>query len=224
MKNTKKMMSLLCLYAMVCGATSFAKEKPQSPISTAAIRSLDWASDETNFPNLQVKADCFQRDAKHYVWQTTVRSTSESALEVKGKGKAVGVDAMASADLGSTEVKSCDKPLELKLEARAPGAREHYELEYKNGSVTAHQKQPRNWGGFAMALTMVGTGAMAMQAANQAQFGATEAIRNAAQLRADQLNALQGALAQAGSAQAGDADQADGSDGSDQSGDSSDPQ
>lgn len=61
-----------------------------------------------------------------------------------------------------------------------------------------------------MALAMAGTGAMAIQAANQAQFGATLALRNAGAARADQLAAVQNALA--GSGQQSDDDQTDSSD------------
>jgi len=212
------MVSLICLLGMCCAANSFAKGKPLPPVnSTEAVRAYDWTSDENNYPDLQVKAECFQRDAKHFVWQTTLRSTTENVLEVRGKGKTVEIDSNGTADLGSTEVKQCDKPLDLKLESSRKGEKEHFALEYKDGAVTARVKQARNWGGFAMALATVGTGVMAAQAANQAQFGATAAARDAAAARADQLSAIQDTLMQAQGA-GDDSGQADSSD------DDSDPQ
>jgi hypothetical protein len=212
MKNTKKMkmMSLVGLIAMVCSVNSFAREKPKAPASTEAVRSLDWASDANSYPALLVKAECFQRDAKHFSWQTTLNNSSDDVIEVRGKGKPIDIDPQASVDAGSTEVKSCDKPLVLKLDARRQGEKQHFEVAYTNGVVVAHEKQAKNWGGFAMALAMAGTGAMAIQAANQAQFGATLALRNAGAARADQLAAVQNALA--GSGQQVDDDQTDSSD------------
>jgi hypothetical protein len=217
MKNTKtvKMMSLIGLVAMVCNANSFAKEKPKAAVSTEVIRSLDWASDAGNYPNLQVKAECFQRDAKHFTWHTSLFNSADGVLEVRGKGTSVDVDPQASVDGGSIEVKSCDKPLVLKLDARRKGEKQHFEIAYTDGAVVAREKQAKNWGGFAMALAMAGTGAMGVQAANQAQFGATAALRSAAAARADQLALVQDALSQAGTAQAA-------ADESDQSDDSSD--
>lgn len=209
MKNTK-MMSLVGLIAMFCSANSFAKEKPKAPASTEVVRSLDWASDANAYPNLLVKAECFQRDAKHFTWQTTLSNSSDDALEVRGKGKPMDIDPQASVDAGSTEVKSCDKPFVLKLDARRKGEKQHFEIAYTDGVVVAREKQAKNWGGFAMALAMAGTGVMAAQAANQAQFGATLALRNAGAARADQLAVVQNALA--GSGQQADDDQSDQSD------------
>ena len=103
MKNTKKMMSLI-LVAMVSSANSFAKEKPKTPVSTEAIRSLDWASDAEGYPSLQVKAECFQRDAKHFAWQTTLHNTTDNVLEVRGKGTSVDLDPQATADGGTQYV------------------------------------------------------------------------------------------------------------------------
>jgi len=216
MKNTKKMMSLI-LVAMVGSANSFAKEKPKAPVSTEVIRSLDWASDAEGYPSLQVKAECFQRDAKHFTWQTTLHNTTDNVLEVRGKGKPVDLDPQATADAGSTDVKSCDKPLVMKLDARMKGEKQHFEIAYTDGAVVAREKQAKNWRGFAMALAMAGTAAAGVQASNQAQFGATAALRNAGAARADQLALVQDALSQAGGAQPAD-DQSDASD------DSSDPQ
>jgi len=216
MKNTKKMMSLI-LVAMVGSVNSFAKEKPKAPVSTEVIRSLDWASDAEGYPSLQVKAECFQRDAKHFTWQTTLHNTTDNVLEVRGKGKPVDLDPQATADAGSTDVKSCDKPLVMKLDARMKGEKQHFEIAYTDGAVVAREKQAKNWGGFAMALAMAGTAAAGVQASNQAQFGATAALRNAGAARADQLALVQDALSQAGGAQPAD-DQSDASD------DSSDPQ
>jgi hypothetical protein len=216
MKNTKKMMSLI-LVAMVCSANSFAKEKPKAPVSTEVIRSLDWASDAEGYPSLQVRAECFQRDAKHFTWRTTLFNGSDSVLEVRGKGKPVDLDPQATADAGSTDVKSCDKPLVMKLDARVKGEKQHFEIAYTDGSVVAREKQAKNWGGFAMALAMAGTTAAGMQASNQAQFGATAALRSAGAARADQMALVQNALSQAGGGQEED-DQSDASD------DSSDPQ
>ncbi len=213
MKNTK-MMSLVGLIAIVCSANSFAKEKPKPAASTEVVRSLDWASDANSYPALFVKAECFQRDAKHFSWQTTLNNSSDDVIEVRGKGKPMDIDPQASVDAGSTEVKSCDKPLVLKLDARRKGEKQHFEVSFTDGVVVAREKQAKNWGGFAMALAMVGTSAMAVQAANQAQFGATLALRNAGAARADQLAAVQNALA-------GSGDQAD-DDQPDQSDDSSD--
>jgi hypothetical protein len=205
MKNTKKvkMMSLMGLIAMVCSANSFAREKPKAPASTEA-------SDANSYPALLVKAECFQRDAKHFSWQTALNNSSDDVIEVRGKGKPIDIDPQASVDAGSTEVKSCDKPFVLKLDARRKGEKQHFEVAYTNGVVVAREKQAKNWGGFAMALAMAGTGAMAIQAANQAQFGATLALRNAGAARADQLAAVQNALA--GSGQQADDDQTDSSD------------
>jgi hypothetical protein len=171
---------------------------------------LDWASDANSYPALLVKAECFQRDAKHFSWQTTLNNSSDAIIEVRGKGKPIDIDPQASVDAGSTEIKSCDKPLVLKLDARRKGEKQHFEIAYTSGVVVAREKQATNWGGFAMALAMAGTGAMAIQAANQAQFGATLAVRNAAAARADQLAAVQNALA--GSGQQSDDDQTDSSD------------
>jgi hypothetical protein len=216
MKNTKKMMSLkkamslIGLVAMVCNANSFAKDKPKAPVNTEVIRSLNWAADVDSYPNLQVKAECFQRDAKHFTWQTTLNNTADNVIEVRGKGKSFDIDPQTSVDGGSTEVKSCDKPLTLKLDARMKGEKQHFEIAYTDGVVVAREKQAKNWGGFAMALAMAGTTAMGAQAANQAQFGATAALRNAAAARADQLALVQNALSQAG--QPADADQSDESD------------
>jgi hypothetical protein len=212
MKSTKKMMSLIGLVAMVCSANSFAKEKPKAAVSTEALRSLNWAADVDSYPNLQVKAECFQRDAKHFTWQTTLNNSADDVIEVRGKGKSVDIDAQASADGGSIEVKSCDKPLLLKLDARRKGEKQHFEIAYTDGVVVAREKQAKNWGGFAMALAMVGTSAMGVQAANQAQFGATAALRTAAAARADQLAAIQDALSQSGNAQQADDGQSDPSD------------
>ena len=217
MKNTKKMMSLIGSVAMVCSANSFAKEKPKAPVSTEVIRSLDWASDADGYPNLQIKADCVQRDAKHFTWQTTFYNTTDNVLEVRGKGKSVDLDPQATADAGSTDVKSCDKPLVMKLDARMKGEKQHFEIAYTDGAVVAHEKQAKNWGGFAMALAMAGTTAMGVQASNQAQFGATAALRSAGAARADQMALVQNALSQAGGGDQA-ADQSDGSD------ESSDPQ
>jgi len=216
MKNTKKMTSLI-LVAMVCTANSFAKEKPKAPVSTEAIRSLDWSSATEGYPNLQVKAECFQRDAKHFTWQTTLRNMTDNVLEVRGKGKAADLDPQATAEAGSTDVKSCDKPLVMKLDARMKGEKQHFEIVYTDGAVVAREKQAKNWGGFAMALAMAGTSVAGVQAANQAQFGATAALRNAGAARADQLDLVQNALSQAGGAQPAD-EQSDASD------DSTDPQ
>jgi hypothetical protein len=210
MKNAKKMMSVVSLIAMVCSVNSFAKEKPKAVASTEVVRSLDWASDANSYPPLLVKAECFQRDAKHFSWQTTLNNSSDGVIEVRGKGKPIDIDPQASVDAGSTEVKNCDKPLVLKLDARRKGEKQHFEVAYTNGVVVAREKQAKNWGGFAMALAMAGTGAMAIQAANQAQFGATLALRNAGAARADQLAAVQNALA--GSGQQSDDDQPDSSD------------
>jgi hypothetical protein len=210
MKNAKKMMSVVSLIAMVCSVNSFAKEKPKVVASTEVVRSLDWASDANSYPALLVKAECIQRDAKHFSWQTTLNNSSDDVIEVRGKGKPIDIDPQASVDAGSTEVKSCDKPLVVKLDARRKGDKQHFEVAYTNGVVVAREKQAKNWGGFAMALAMAGTGAMAVQAANQAQFGATLALRNAGAARADQLAAVQNALA--GSGQQADDDQPDSSD------------
>jgi hypothetical protein len=211
MKNTNsKMMSLICLFAMVCSINSFAKEKrPHAVISTEAIRTLDWSADDNAYPVLQVKAECFQRDAKHFSWQTTFRSTSENILEVRAKGKTLQIEPQGSVDGGTTEVKSCDKPLQMKLDAREQGAKGHFVVEYRDGSVAAHEKQAIAWGNWATALTMVGTTAMAAQATNQAQYAATAEQRAAAQVRADQWNALQDSLNQGGPAPQDDADQSD---------------
>jgi hypothetical protein len=216
MKNTKKMMSLI-LVAVVCSANSFAKEKPKAPVSTEVIRSLDWASDADGYPNLQVKAECFQRDAKHFTWQTTLHNASNGILEVRGKGKPVDLDPQATADAGSTDVKSCDKPLVMKLDARMKGEKQHFEIAYTDGAIVAREKQAKNWGGFAMALAMAGTAAAGVQASNQAQFGATAALRSAGAARADQLALVQNALSQTGGAQPADDELA-------ASDDSSDPQ
>jgi hypothetical protein len=210
MKNAKKIMSVVGLIAMVCSVNSFAKEKPKAPTSTEAVRSLDWASDANSYPALLVKAVCFQRDAKHFSWQTTLNNSSDDVIEVRAKGKPIDIDPRASADAGSTEVKSCDRPLVLKLDARKKGEKQHFEIAFTDGAVVARERQAKNWGGFAMALAMAGTGAMAIQAANQAQFGATLALRNAGAARADQLAAVQNALA--GSGQQSDDDQTDSSD------------
>jgi len=215
MKNTKKMVSLVGLVAMVCSANCFAKEKPKAPVSTEAIRSLNWAADADTYPNLQVKAECFQRDAKHFTWQTSLNNSADDVIEVRGKGKPIDIDPQARVDGGSADVKSCDKPFVLKLEARKKGEKQHFEIAYTDGVVVAHEKQAKNWGGFAMALAMTGTGAMAAQAANQAQFGATLALRNAGAARADRLAVVQNALG--GNAQQADDDQTDASeDSSDQ--------
>ncbi len=211
MKSTKKMMSLIVLAAMVCSANSFAKDKPKAPVSTEAIRSLNWAADVDAYPNLQVKAECFQRDAKHFTWQTTMNNTADDTLEVRGKGKPLDIDPQTSVDAGTIEVKSCDKPLLLKLDARRKGDKQHFEIAYTDGVVVAREKQAKNWGGFAMALAMAGTTAMGVQASNQAQFGATAALRNAGAARADQLSAIQDALSQ-GNAQQSDDGQSDQSD------------
>jgi transposase InsO family protein len=80
MKNTKKMLSLIGLVAMVCNVNSFAKEKSKAPVNTEVIRSIDWASDANTYPNLQVKAECFQRDAKHFTWQITLAKGERRAL------------------------------------------------------------------------------------------------------------------------------------------------
>ncbi|HLW88576.1 MAG TPA: hypothetical protein VKR57_08790 [Terriglobales bacterium] len=212
MKSTKKMMSWIGVVTMVCNVNSFAKEKPKAAVNTEVIRSLDWASDANNYPNLQVKAECFQRDAKHFTWHTSLFNSADGILEVRGKGTSVDIDPQASVDGGSIEVKGCNKPLVLKLEARTKGEKQHFEIAYTDGAVVAREKQAKNWGGFAMALAMAGTSAMGVQAANQAQFGATAALRNAAAVRADQLAAVQNAFAQSGSAQQGDDDQSDQSD------------
>jgi hypothetical protein len=209
MKNTK-MMCLVGLIAMICSANSLAKEKPKAAASTEVVRSLEWASDANSYPALQVKAECFQRDAKHFTWQTTLNNSSDDVIEVRGKGKPIDLDPQANADAGSTEVKSCDKPLVLKLDARRKGEKQHFEIAFTDGVVVAREKQAKNWGGFAMALAMAGTGVMAAQASNQAQFGATLALRNAGAARADQLAAVQNALA--GSGQQADDDQSDQSD------------
>jgi hypothetical protein len=187
-------------------------------VSTEVIRSLDWASDAEGYPSLQVKAECFQRDAKHFTWRTTLHSTADGVLEVRGKGKSVDLDPQATEEAGSTDVKSCDKPLVLKLDARMKGEKQHFEIAYTDGAVVAREKQAKNWGGFAMALAMAGTAAMGVQAANQAQFGATAALRSAGAARADQLALVQDALSQSGGAQQADADQSDATD------DSPDPQ
>jgi hypothetical protein len=211
MKNTKKMMSLVGLVAMVCNL-SFAKEKPKAPVNAEVIRSIDWASDADTYPILQVKADCYQTDAKHFTWQTTLHSSADAVIEVRGKGKPLDIDPQASVDGGFTEVKSCAGPFRLKLDARIKGEKQHVEIFYADGAVVAREKQPKNWGGFAMTLAMVGTTAMATQAANQAQYGATAALRNAGAARADQLSVVQNALSQTGSAQQENADQSDESD------------
>jgi hypothetical protein len=206
MKNTKKMMSLIGFVAMVCSTNSFAKEKPRAPEGAEVIRSLDWASDAGTYPNLQVKADCFQRDAKHVVWQTSLRNSADRILEVRGPGKAVDIDSQATVDGGSFEGKSCDKPLVMKLEARIKGEKQQFEIAYTDGAVVAREKQAKHWGGFAMALAMAGTSVMGVQAVSQAQFGATAALRAAGAVRADQMALVQGALSQAASAHQAAAD------------------
>lgn len=216
MKNTKKMTSLMGLVAMVCSLNSFAKDKSKAPVSGEVIRSIDWASDANNYPNLEMKVECFQRDAKHYTWQTSLHNTTDGVLEVRGMGKSIDIDPQATVDGGSFEAKSCDKPARLRLEARMKGEKQHFEIAYTDGVMVAREKQAKNWGGFAMALAMAGTSAMSIQAANQAQFGATLALRNAGAARAGQLAVVQDALS-AGGGQAAD-DQTDGSD------DPSDPQ
>jgi hypothetical protein len=208
MKNKKKMMSLIGFVAMVCNVNSFAKEKPRAAEGAEVVRSLDWAADAETYPNLQVKADCFQRDAKHAIWQTTLHNSADSVLEVRGLGKPVDVDPQASVDGGSFGAKSCDKPLVMKLEARIKGENQHFEIAYTDGAVVAREKQAKHWGGFAMALAMAGTGAMGMQAASQAQFGATAALRAAGAARADQMALVQGALSQAAGASQAAADEA----------------
>lgn len=222
MKNTKKMTSLIGLVAMVCSLNSFAKDKSKTPASSDAIRTLDWASDANAYPILEVKAECFQRDAKHSTWQTSLHNMADGVMEVRGLGKPIDIDGQATVDGGSFEAKGCDKPARLKLEARLKGEKQHFEIAYTDGVVVAHEKVAKNWGGFAMALAMAGTGAMAMQAANQAQFGATLALRNAGAVRADQLGAVQNALSLAGGGQQAGDDQ-DGDQSTDSDG-SSDPQ
>jgi hypothetical protein len=214
MKSTKKMVSLVGLVAMVCNVNSFAKDKdkPKTPVSTEVIRSLDWASDASTYPILEVKAECFQRDAKHYTWQTSLRNSAEGVLEVRGLGKPIDIDPQATVDGGSYEVKSCDKPARLRLDARLRGEKQHFEIAYTDGAVVAREKQAKNWGGFAMALAMAGTSAMSIQAVNQAQFGATLALRTAGAARADQLAVVQDALSRAGSGQQAVDDQSDPSD------------
>jgi hypothetical protein len=209
MKNTKKMMSLIGFVAVVCSVNSFAKEKPRAPESAEVVRSLDWASDAGTYPNLQVKAECFQLDAKHVTWQTSLHNSSDGVLEVRGLGKPVDIDPQASVDGGSFGAKSCDKPLVMKLEARIKGENQHFEIAYTDGAVVAREKQAKHWGGFAMALAMAGTGVMGVQAVNQAQFGATAALRAAGAVRADQMALVQGALSQAASAHQAAADLAD---------------
>jgi hypothetical protein len=212
MKNTMKMMSLIGVVAVVCSANCFAKDKSKTPVSGEAIRSLDWASDANTYPVLEVKAECFERDAKHFAWQTSLHNTADGVLEVRGLGKPIDIDGQATVDGGSFEAKGCDKPARLKLEARLKGEKQHFEIAYTDGVVVAREKVAKNWGGFAMALAMAGTGAMAMQAANQAQFGATMALRNAGAVRADQLGAVQNVLSQAGSGQQAADDGSDTSD------------
>lgn len=214
MKNTKnvkhtKMMSLIGLVAMLCNVNLFAKDKPKAPVSTEAIRALDWAGDANTYPVLEVKAECFQRDAKHFTWRTSLRNSAEGVLEVRGLGKSIDIDPQGTVDGGSYEVKSCDKPAVMKLDARIKGEKQHFEIAYTDGAVVAREKQAKNWGGFVMAMAMVGTSAMAVQAANQAQFGATLALRNAGAVRADQLAVVQNALSEAGGGQQADDDQSD---------------
>jgi DNA segregation ATPase FtsK/SpoIIIE-like protein len=182
---------------------SFAKETTPNPTSsTEVVRTIAWTADEKTYPDLQILAECHQKDAKHFQWDVTARSTKDWTIQIKDKGKALEIEPMGSVELTPVDVKSCEKPLQFKMDARRKGDNEHYALEYKDGKIVARDKQATDWSGWAMAFAMAGTTVMETQAANDAQLAQVRAQEQAAaQARALQQQQMRAAFLQERAAQ-----------------------
>src|SRR5579862_3843763 len=99
MKSSKKMVSTICLFSLVASA-SFAKETTPNPTSSdEVLRTISWTADERTYPDLEFKAECHQKDAKHSSWDLIARSTKDWTIQVKDRGKALEIAPMSSSEL-----------------------------------------------------------------------------------------------------------------------------
>jgi hypothetical protein len=114
-------------------------------------RELPWSSD-SSYEAVQIQSSCLASDAKHAVWQTDVRNTTDSAIQLKALGKTAQVAANSTVEIGSVSAKNCKKPLRIKLDVRVAGDRGHYALDFNNGVVKAHYKTPTDWMGMTAAI------------------------------------------------------------------------
>jgi hypothetical protein len=166
MKNAMKVMSLFSLVSRVNRDRTTSTKSTfflaffsllvvGSALSSHAqpvdARQLPWAADD-NYSAVQIQSSCQTIDAKHAVWQTDVRNTTDSAILLKALGNTVQVDANSSVELAPVSAKNCKKALHIKLDARVPGDQNHYALDYNNGFVKAHYKTPTDWMGMTAAI------------------------------------------------------------------------
>lgn len=122
-----------------------------SHAQSVGSRELPWASDG-NYSTVEIKSSCQASGSKQASWLTEVRNTSDAAIQVKAMGKSMRIDANSSIQLDAVNAKNCNKALRLKLDARAIGDRDHYLLDYNNGSVKAHFKTHTDWMGVSTAI------------------------------------------------------------------------
>lgn len=168
MKNVRKMTKLVCVATTLENPTSFPKARkgalslafltllvvgaaiPSHSQSTSS-RELTWASDST-YGAIEIQSSCQTSDSKHAVWQTQIRNTTDSPIQLKTLGKTALVEPNSILEIASVSVKNCNRPLRLKLDARPAGDRNHYALDYNNGVVKAHLKSPTDWMGMTTAI------------------------------------------------------------------------
>jgi hypothetical protein len=169
MKNAKEMMSLLSLVTGVDRNRTLSITSTHGTLCLAFLsllvvssalpghaqsvssRDLPWASDG-NYRSVEIQSSCQANDEKHAVWQTDVRNTADSPIQLKATGKTTQIDPNTSVQIDPIAVKNCKKPLRLKLDARAVGDRDHYALDYNDGVVKAHHKSPTDWMGMTTAI------------------------------------------------------------------------
>jgi hypothetical protein len=150
-KRTSSKTSTTSIFLWTLLALFAAGSTLPSRAQSAVGRGLPWASD-SNYGAIEIQSTCQADDDKHATWITDVKNTTDSMIQVKGMGKTLQIDGNSSIQLDPIVVKSCKKPLKLKLDARAVGDRDHYALDYNDGVVKAHHKSPTDWMGMSAAI------------------------------------------------------------------------
>jgi hypothetical protein len=155
MKSSNRTLSLVLLSILAVSSAVPCMAKPKKTANPSAANGqtveLPWAS-ASDYPGIQIQSVCQASDSKHATWQIQISNRQDSSVQIKGIGKTVNIDAGSTMEFDPLAVKDCGKALLLKFDARIPGEPGHFALEYKNGTVSARYKAPKDWMGMTSAI------------------------------------------------------------------------
>lgn len=111
-----------------------------------------WASDYKVYPDLRLGTLCVLEGPKKARWELQAQSTKTWIIDVKIGSSKIAISPFQTVTLQTGYKTDCRKRSDYKLDARKHGDREHYKLQYANGTVIAkYNTGEGGWGDLVMA-------------------------------------------------------------------------